>query len=155
MKKVRIGIVGLGRLGRAHANNLAFGVPAAELVAACSVVPAELEYAKTELGVAKTYADFGEMCQDPDIDAVVIVSPSTFHPEQISLALKAGKHIFCEKPLAVTLDECYATEKEVEQYPDLVFMLGFMRRYDPSYACEKENRRRRNRKTLPCKSYRR
>ena len=134
MKKVRIGIVGLGRLGRAHANNLAFSVPGAELTAACSVVEAELEYAKEHLGVAKTYSDFGSMCQDPDIDAVAIVSPSTFHPEQISLALKAGKHIFCEKPLAVTLEECRATEKEVMQYPNLVFMLGFMRRYDPSYA---------------------
>ena len=138
MKKVRIGIVGLGRLGRAHANNLAFSVPGAELTAACSVVEAELEYAKEHLGVAKTYSDFGSMCQDPDIDAVAIVSPSTFHPEQISLALKAGKHIFCEKPLAVTLEECRATEKEVMQYPNLVFMLGFMRRYDPSYAYAKK-----------------
>ena len=67
--------------------------------------------------------------------------PVYISSEQISLALKAGKHIFCEKPLAVTLDECYATEKEVEQYPDLVFMLGFMRRYDPSYAYAKKKNR--------------
>lgn len=119
MKKIRVGIVGLGRLGKTHAGNLAFSVPAAELTAACSVIPAELEYAQNELGVTKIYSDFGAMCNDPDIDAVAIVSPSTFHPEHISLALKAGKHIFCEKPLAVTSDECSAVEREVAQYPNL------------------------------------
>ena len=138
MKKVKVGIVGLGRLGRTHAENLAFSIPGAELTAACSIVDSELNYAKEQLGVEKTYSDFAAMCQDPDIDAVVIVSPSTYHPEQISLALKAGKHVFCEKPLAVTLEECRATEEEVKKYPDQVFMLGFMRRYDPSYAYAKK-----------------
>ncbi|MCI9099128.1 MAG: Gfo/Idh/MocA family oxidoreductase [Lachnospiraceae bacterium] len=138
MTKVRVAIVGLGRLGRTHADNLAFGVPAAELTAACSVVDAELIYAKEHLGVQKTYSEFAEMCKDPEIDAIAIVSPSTFHPEQISLALKAGKHIFCEKPLAVSYEDCVKAEKEVEQHPELVFMLGFMRRYDPSYAYAKK-----------------
>lgn len=138
MEKVRIGIVGLGRLGRTHAYNLAFGVPGAELAAACSVVDAEFTYAKEQLGVQKLYSDFADMCQDPELDAVVIASPSAFHPEHIALALKAGKHIFCEKTLAISSEECVKTEEVVAQYPDLVFMLGFMRRYDASYAYAKK-----------------
>lgn len=138
MKKVKIGIVGLGRLGRTHAYNLAFGVPGAELAAACSVVDAELAYAREQLGIQKLYSDFAQMCQDPELDTVVIASPSVFHPEHISLALKAGKHIFCEKPLAISSEECIKTEEVVAQYPDLVFMLGFMRRYDASYAYAKK-----------------
>ena len=137
MKSVKIGIVGLGRLGRSHAQNLAFSVPGAELTAACSFVDAELEYAKNELGVQKLYKDYAEMCADAEIDAVVIVSPSAYHPEHIECALKAGKHVFCEKPLAVSVEECVRTEHIVEQYPDKVFMLGFMRRFDPSYAYAK------------------
>ena len=134
MKKIKVGIAGLGRLGRTHAQNLAFSIPGAELVAACSVVAEELEYAKKELGVANTYDDFGQMCCNPEIDAVAIVSPSAFHAEQIKAALKAGKHIFCEKPLAVSEEECIAIEEEVAKHPECIFMLGFMRRYDPSYA---------------------
>ncbi|MFV0529448.1 MAG: Gfo/Idh/MocA family oxidoreductase [Lachnospiraceae bacterium] len=138
MKKVRIGIAGLGRLGRAHALNLAFKIPSAQLVAACSVVPAELEFAKNELEVAETFSDFKEMCESPNVDAVAIVTPSVYHPEQIEIALAAGKHIFCEKPLAVSVEECKRIEKIVEQYPDQIFMLGFMRRFDPSYSYAKE-----------------
>ena len=138
MKKIKVGIAGLGRLGRTHAQNLAFSIPGAELVAACSVVAEELEYAKKELGVANTYDDFGQMCCNPEIDAVAIVSPSAFHAEQIKAALKAGKHIFCEKPLAVSEEECIAIEEEVAKHPECIFMLGFMRRYDPSYAYAKK-----------------
>ena len=77
------------------------------------------------------------MCQDPDIRCSRDRIPVYISSGADFTGIKAGKHIFCEKPLAVTLDECYATEK-VEQYPDLVFMLGFMRRYDPSYAYAKK-----------------
>jgi len=138
MKKIRIGQAGLGRLGKTHARNLAFRVPGAELCAVCSPVASETEFAKNELGVEKTYSDFAEMCKDPDLDAIVIVTPSTEHPEHIRLAMEAGKHVFCEKPLAVTVDECKKVERIVEDNPNLVFMLGFMRRYDPSYAYAKK-----------------
>jgi len=137
MEKVRIGIAGLGRLGKTHAKNLAFKVANAELSAVCSVVPAELEYAKNELGVAKCYEDFSAMCTDSELEAIAIVTPSVYHPDQIEIALKAGKHIFCEKPLAVTVEECLRAEKIVRAYPNQLFMLGFMRRFDPSYSYAK------------------
>lgn len=138
MKKVKIGIAGLGRLGRVHAQNIAFRIPNAELTAACSIMPAELEYAKTELGVSDVYADYREMLAKADIDAVCIVTTSGEHCWQIEAALDAGKHVFTDKPLGVNVEECLQAEKAVERHPELTFMLGFMRRYDPSYAYAKK-----------------
>ena len=77
MKKIKVGIAGLGRLGKVHANNIAFKIPNAELTAACSIVPAELEYAKEKLGVTDVYTDYREMLAKADIDAVVIVTTSS------------------------------------------------------------------------------
>ena len=134
MKKVRIGSVGLGRLGYEHARNLIFSVPEAELCALCDVDEKRLKTVSKELGVANTYTDFNNMCKNPDLDAIVIVSPSMYHSKQIQIALNAGKHVFCEKPLDVTVDECLIAEKAVNAHPNQVFMLGFMRRYDGSYA---------------------
>ena len=138
MKKLRIGIAGLGRLGKVHAANIAFKIPNAELAAACSIVPAELEYAKKELGMEKVYSDYREMVEDPDLDAVAIVTTSGQHCWQIEAALDAGKHVFSEKPLGVDVEQCLQAEAAVARHPELTFMLGFMRRYDKSYAYAKE-----------------
>lgn len=133
MKKIKTGIVGLGRLGFHHAGDLMFRIPECELVAACSVVPEELEKVKA-WGVTQLYADYSEMIKNADIEAVVIVSPSAEHAKQVMEALNAGKHVFSEKPLGVTVEECLEVEKCVAAHPELKFQLGFMRRYDPSYA---------------------
>lgn len=138
MKKLKIGIVGLGRLGKVHAANIAYKISNAELTAACSIVPAELEYAKAELGVTDVYADYREMLAKADIDAVVIVTTSSEHCWQIEAALDAGKHVFSEKPLGVDVAQCKQAEAAVERHPDRTFMLGFMRRYDASYAYAKQ-----------------
>lgn len=138
MNKIKVGIAGVGRLGKVHAHNLAFKIPNAELVAACSIVEAELEYAKKELGVRETFTDYREMLAKADIDAVVIVTTSSEHCWQIEAALDAGKHVFSDKPLGVNVEECRMAERAVERNPDKVFFLGFMRRYDPSYAYAKK-----------------
>ena len=134
MENLKIGIAGLGRLGKIHAKNIAFRIPGACLTAACSIVPAELDFARDELGVTDLYTDFDEMLAKADIDAVAIVTTSGVHCEQLSKALAAGKHVFCEKPLGVNVEECLEAEKAVAAHPDKVFMLGFMRRFDPSYV---------------------
>lgn len=133
MKKIKMGSVGLGRLGYEHATNIATQIPEAELVALCDLDTEKLDKVAKELGVKYTYTDFEEMCQNEEVDAIAIVSPSSMHPKQIKMALEAGKHVFSEKPLGTTVEECKAAEKAVEAHPDKVFMLGFMRRYDPSY----------------------
>jgi myo-inositol 2-dehydrogenase / D-chiro-inositol 1-dehydrogenase len=138
MKKVKVGIVGLGRLGMDHARNIAFKIPNAELTAACSVVQEEVDYVQKNWGVPYGYTDFNEMLTNKELDAIAIISPSPEHCWQIEAALDAGFHVFSEKPLGVTVEECKIAEKAVERNEDKVFMLGFMRRYDPSYAYAKQ-----------------
>ncbi|CAG1005353.1 myo-inositol 2-dehydrogenase / D-chiro-inositol 1-dehydrogenase [Burkholderiales bacterium] len=131
--KVRVGVVGLGRLGKRHAENLAFRVPGAELVAACSPSADEREWAAGALGTKHLYAEYGGLLAHPGLDAVFLVTPNTLHPEQIVAGLRAGKHVFCEKPLSLDLDECLAVEAEAARHPRLKVMIGYVRRFDASY----------------------
>ena len=87
MENIRVGIVGLGRLGKVHAKNLSSAVSGCELTAACSLVESELAFAQKELGVKYTFSSYEEMVQSAVIDAVFIVSPSGFHCEQVRLAM--------------------------------------------------------------------
>ena len=89
--KLRVGIAGLGRLGRRHAENLAQRVPRAELVAACSPVADELTWAKQSFGVERLYHDLPQLLADQSVDAVFLVTPTSLHAEQIIAALHAGK----------------------------------------------------------------
>lgn len=132
--RLRVGIAGLGRLGRRHAQNLAQRVPSAELVAACSPVADELAWAKDTLGVRNLYADYAALLGDTKVDAVFLVTPTSLHPEHIVQALQSGKHVFCEKPLALDLAECRRVEAEAAQHPKLKVMIGYGRRFDPSYS---------------------
>ena len=125
MENIRVGIVGLGRLG-------------CELTAACSLVESELAFAQKELGVKYTFSSYEEMVQSAVIDAVFIVSPSGFHCEQVRLAMENGKHVFTEKPLGIEIEDIKKTQEVIEKYPEQVFMLGFMRRYDESYQYAKK-----------------
>jgi myo-inositol 2-dehydrogenase/D-chiro-inositol 1-dehydrogenase len=131
---VNVGIAGLGRLGKRHAENLAQRIPGAKLVAACSPEAPEREWATKALGVPATYADIAGLLAHPGLDAVFLVTPNTVHPGQIIAALKAGKHVFCEKPLSLDLDECLAVEAEAKRHPKLKVMIGYVRRFDPSYV---------------------
>ena len=135
---IRIGAAGLGRLGHQHAYNLRFAVPGVELVALCDVNAEKLHATARNWGVARTYTDFDAMINSGGLDAVAIVSPSHLHTRQIAAALEQGLHVFSEKPLGTTVEECRIAEAAVEKHPDRVFMLGFMRRYDPSYVYAKK-----------------
>lgn len=138
MEKVRIGSVGLGRLGMRHAENVASKIPEARLDALCDVDEARLKETAARLGVKRTYTRFEDMVLDQELDGILIASPSACHPSQIALALEHGKHVFSEKPLGTTVAECREAEGAVAKHPELVFMLGFMRRFDPSYQYAKK-----------------
>jgi myo-inositol 2-dehydrogenase/D-chiro-inositol 1-dehydrogenase len=131
--RVRVGIAGLGRMGRRHAENLARRVPNAELVAACDPSADELDWAERQLGVTHCYADYAAMLAQPDLEAVFLVTPTTLHAKQIVDALRARKHVFSEKPLSLDLDECHRVEAEAALQPDLKVMIGFVRRFDTSF----------------------
>jgi myo-inositol 2-dehydrogenase/D-chiro-inositol 1-dehydrogenase len=138
MKKLKMGIVGLGRLGRSHALNIANRVHNGELVAVCSIRPEEIEDIKKFCDVPYSYTDYDEMLKNREMDAVFVSSSSSLHCEHIEKALDAGFHVLSEKPLGVSADEVERVEKAVNKHPDKYFMLGFMRRFDRSYAYAKE-----------------
>jgi myo-inositol 2-dehydrogenase/D-chiro-inositol 1-dehydrogenase len=135
---VKIGAVGLGRLGYQHAYNIAFRIPGAELTALCDLNQDMLMKTAKKWNISYTYTDFNEMIKNKELDAVSITSPSHLHTKQIAAALEAGLHVFCEKPLGTTVEECKIAEEAVEKYPNQIFLLGFMRRFDPSYVYAKK-----------------
>lgn len=134
---VNFGIVGLGRLGRAHAENIAFKIPNAKLLAVCSINEDEVKEVQNSWEIPYGYTDYYEMLKNKELDAIFVSSPSGFHCEQIKKALDAGFHVFSEKPLGLYLEDALEAMEAVNSHKDKVFMLGFMRRYDKSYAYAK------------------
>jgi myo-inositol 2-dehydrogenase/D-chiro-inositol 1-dehydrogenase len=120
-----VGVVGLGRLGKRHAENLAYRVPGAALVAVCSPLEEELAWAAQALPSPRLYKDYAALLEDREVDAVWLVTPSALHAQQIVDALRAGKHVFCEKPLSLDLAECERVLAEAEERPHLQATIGF------------------------------
>lgn len=138
MKKLKIGIIGVGRLGYEHACNIATRVPSCELVAICDKDFDRAKEVAKDLGISAVYRDPKEMCTNQEIEAVAIITNTDSHVEMIKIAMDAGKHVFCEKPLSDTVEKCMEAEKIIAAHPELTFMLGFMRRYDYSYRLAKK-----------------
>ena len=134
MDTIKVGIIGLGRLGRRYAENLKFRVRFADVVAACSLHEHELNYAKDILQVPHVFTSHEEMLAQVDLDAVYIISSTNQHAEHFIAALDAGVHVFCEKPLALDVAECEKVEAHAAERPDQFAVVGFVRRFDPSYA---------------------
>jgi len=120
-------------MGRRHAEQLALRTRGARLVAACSPLADERDWAGRELGVPALYDDFAALLRDPQVQAVAIVTPTTLHAEMTIAALDAGKHVFVEKPLALDVPTCERVESVARRHPQLVAMVGFVRRFDAHY----------------------
>ncbi len=135
--KINVGLVGLGRMGLAYGRYLSGRVPGVTLTAISDLRPDAVEAARLELGVAKAYADYQDLVTDPDVDAVVVVTPTKRHSEVVIAAAAAKKAIFCEKPPAVTLEDALGMQAAIAQQ-GVFFQLGFMRRFDSGYAAAKK-----------------
>ena len=138
MKKVNIGVVGLGALGELHINQLQNEIGSANVVAVCDVVEKRVKEIQEKYDIPNGYTNYDEMLAAGGIDAVFIITNVQAHKEQIIKACEAKLHIFCEKPLALDLNDCKEIEKAVEANNTKLFTLGFMRRFDPSYADAKK-----------------
>src|SRR5262249_41188345 len=136
MTKINVGLVGVGRLGALYARYLAYQIPASNLLAASDVDPAAETIAR-ELGVTKWYPNYQDLIDDKQIDAIVIVTPTSTHHNIVAAAARAGKGIFCEKPLSISLDEARALERIVDGAGAFVHM-GFMRRFDRGFRAAKQ-----------------
>ncbi len=132
-KQLNIGLIGVGRIGKVHAEHLCYRIPRANLATISDVNVEAAQACAARLGVARVEADHHALLDDPAIDAVVVCSPTDLHAKMIEEAAAAGKHIFCEKPIARTL-------KEIDQALDAVakagvkLQIGFNRRFDANFA---------------------
>jgi myo-inositol 2-dehydrogenase/D-chiro-inositol 1-dehydrogenase len=136
MKKLRIGVIGVGLMGKTHATNLITRIPNGNLSGIADSNIALARKVGGELGISNVYSDYRELINN-DVDAVIIATPSFAKPELVSAALEKGKHVFCEKPLCVDLDDAKRLESAVKR-SGLVFQMGFQRRFDPSLLRAKE-----------------
>jgi myo-inositol 2-dehydrogenase/D-chiro-inositol 1-dehydrogenase/scyllo-inositol 2-dehydrogenase (NAD+) len=137
MNKIKVCLIGCGRAGMIHARSYAGNIRAAELAAVCDPAKENLNAAQQELNVSRTYTDYREVMSDPEIDAVVVVTPTQFHREIVTAAAQSHKHVFCEKPMASTVEEC---DEMIEACREngVKLQLGFMRRFDRNFRRGKE-----------------
>lgn len=134
---MKFALIGAGRAGLIHARNLARRIPTTELAAVCDSNPKMLQDVADELGVAKRYTDYRQATTDKEIDAVVIVTPTFLHRDIACAAAENGKHIFLEKPMAVTAAECDDITRAAER-AKVKLQIGFMRRFDEGFLNAKE-----------------
>ncbi|NGO10736.1 Gfo/Idh/MocA family oxidoreductase [Streptomyces sp. HC44] len=132
-----VGLIGAGRMGSFHAETLAHRLPGVRLAAIADPAPGAAQSLGERLGCTTTYTDIGELLADPRIDAVVIVTPARTHADLVQAAAKAGKAVYCEKPMAVTLAEA---DRAVAVAADagVPLQVGFNRRYDPGFRAAHE-----------------
>lgn len=130
-EKARIGLIGTGSRGQYHIHSL-LPLEHAEIVALCDIYPPNLESASRLCPQARQYTDYRKLLESKDIDGVVISTPLDCHAPMVLAALSAGKHVFCEKSMALTLDEC----KEIyDAYKDTDRVVYFcmQRMFDEKY----------------------
>jgi myo-inositol 2-dehydrogenase / D-chiro-inositol 1-dehydrogenase len=130
--RVRIGLAGLGRMGRIHAANLATRCPSAELARVFDLDQGAAKEVGERLGVPWT-TSYDDLLGDGSVDAVAVATPTGTHAELSVAAARAGKHVFCEKP--ISLDRQAAVETvQATRAAGVRFQVGFQRRFDPDWA---------------------
>ena len=133
MRKLGVGVLGVGEMGRRHAENIRRLVPGARLVAVADVAATRAREVADELEIEHSFGSFEDMLAHKDIDCVVIATPDKFHAQAIRTAAAAGKHILSEKPLALNVADAHAALDAVAK-AGVHLQIGFMRRYDPAYS---------------------
>lgn len=135
MHKIKIGIIGLGWIGREHGRNI-LANHKADLAGLADPDEKNLKAFLEKNNVnCHCFSDYRQLL-DSDIEAVVIAAPNKFHAEMCIEAAKRGKHIFCEKPMAITLDDCKRIRETVEKYK-VKYLIGYHRRLNPLYQYAK------------------
>jgi myo-inositol 2-dehydrogenase/D-chiro-inositol 1-dehydrogenase len=132
-KKLRFGIIGAGRIGKVHAETLAFRLPEAEIACVADVDAEAAQALAARCGIPKIVDSAEKVIGDSSVDAVLICSPTGTHADLIVQAARAGKPIFCEKPIAfslVKIDAALAAVKKV----GVPLQVGFNRRFDSNFA---------------------
>ena len=136
-RRLAVGLIGVGRLGRVYARDLSGRIPETRLVAVADPAGSLAEEVAAEFDVPRHYQDPLALIDDASVDAVVIVTPTHTHRELVIAAASRNKPTFCEKPLALSLDEVAQMQRAIER-SGMFFQMGFMRRFDAGYAAGKK-----------------
>jgi len=131
-KKLRFGILGAGRIGRVHAETLAFRLPEAEILAIADLNREAAQALAARCSISTVAASAEEILADKRIDAVLICTSTDTHAGLIVQAAQAGKHIFCEKPVSLSLEKIDASLAAVEK-AGVQLQVGFNRRFDSNF----------------------
>ena len=132
MDKIRIGIVGAGRISNVHAESITYHIPEAEITAVSDVIGENARRLAERFGIKKTSSDWHDVVTDPEVDAVLVCSPTPTHAEITVAALKAGKHVFCEKPVHTSVEKIMEVAKTAEETGKKL-QIGFNRRFDHNH----------------------
>lgn len=130
-------VIGSGRAGMIHAVNFVKDVPGARLAAMVDPVEEAAASACRELGISTYYASHERALENQEIDAYVIVSPTKYHKDAAVDIAEAGRHVLCEKPMAMTVEECDAMIAASEKN-GTILQIGFMRRFDAGFLRARE-----------------
>lgn len=128
---VRLGLIGAGRIGTSHAAIAAHHVPGARLVAVAD--PVEIAATRLAGDLGADAVDAATLLARPDVDAVLVTAPARHHADLVVAAATAGKHVFCEKPMALSLPDADRAVAAAEQ-AGVVLQVGFNRRFAPGFA---------------------
>jgi myo-inositol 2-dehydrogenase / D-chiro-inositol 1-dehydrogenase len=137
MKRVKLGIIGVGEIGIVHATNIVRDVPGAELTAVADLQVEKARESARSLGVPKVYGRMEELLADRDVEAVLICTTPESHAQILVAAAAAGKSIFCEKPLGLEPVEAQKALDRVKA-AGVLLQVGFNRRFDASFRRIKE-----------------
>jgi scyllo-inositol 2-dehydrogenase (NAD+) len=135
-RRLNVGLIGLGRLGRVYARDLSARIACTRLTAVADVDGRAVDEVTREFDVPRGSTDPADVIADPSVDAVVIVTPTSTHRAVTEAAVAAKKPIFCEKPLSISLEEAAAIREAVGR-SGVFFQMGFMRRFDRGFAAAK------------------
>jgi myo-inositol 2-dehydrogenase/D-chiro-inositol 1-dehydrogenase len=130
--KVNVAVIGAGRIGKLHAQHLAFRLPDANLLAVADIFLEAAEKCAADCQIPAAFKDYRRILEDPAIEAVVICSSTDTHAQIIEEAAAAGKHIFCEKPLDLDLARIDRVLAAVDE-AGVKLQVGFNRRFDPNF----------------------
>ena len=132
-KQIKLCMVGAGRVGKNHARALTRHVPAAEIVALVDPAVEVRNATGEEFGIEKRYDTIEQAAEDVAFDAVVITTPTFTHKDLARKAAELGKHVFLEKPMAISIEECDQIIQACEEN-NVFLQLGFMRHFQPEFA---------------------
>jgi predicted dehydrogenase len=137
-KSLGVGIVGVGAIGRLHCENYGTKkVPGASLVGIADVNAAAAQELATKFGVGAVYADYHDLLADPSVDAIVVATPPFLKKEITLAAAESHKHVFCEKPMTLSLREADEMIAAVQR-AGIKFQVGYQKRSDPSFMAARK-----------------